>query len=180
MKSATPIDAKSAKRKPIDIAKARDLLDYSPSTGALTWKKTGAAAGCVRGGKYRVIRLAGSLYYAHRIALAIHSGEDPDGVVDHINGDGLDNRAINLRAVSVRVNSQNTRKAHSDSESGFLGVQRNHKAWQAIICTGGKRTPLGTFKTPEEAHAAYLIAKAKKHSDSAIAKANELRKAANE
>jgi hypothetical protein len=62
------------------------------------------------------------------------------------------------------MNQQNQRKARLDNKSGFLGVGRIGKRWQARISyPGGKDTYLGLFDTPELAHAAYLEAKRRLH-----------------
>ncbi len=47
------------------------------------------------------------------------------------------------------------------SYSGLIGVEKNNgnSRWQARLTINGRRMSLGTFNTPEEAHAAYLKAK---------------------
>jgi hypothetical protein len=45
------------------------------------------------------------------------------------------------------------------SSHGFLGVTRSRKRWKAHIKVGDKVLHIGTYDTPEEAHAAYLAAK---------------------
>jgi hypothetical protein len=85
----------------------------------------------------------------------------PDGMeIDHINGDGLDNRRPNLRVVSHAVNLANNRQAAG--RSGYRGVWKAHNStrWAAVIKRNGKRHVLGTFDSPELAHAAWLSAAA--------------------
>lgn len=77
--------------------------------------------------------------------------------VDHRNGDGLDNRRANLRAATFADNARNAR-LRKDNTSGFKGVKRNGSRWNGQIRVGGKRLHLGSFATPEEAHAAYRLA----------------------
>jgi hypothetical protein len=76
--------------------------------------------------------------------------------VDHINGDGLDNRRANLRPVSARQNAQNVR-TQASSTSGFKGVNHYKRTgrWRAHITVGGVHRHLGYFDTPEEAALAY-------------------------
>jgi hypothetical protein len=93
----------------------------------------------------------------------------PSEVVDHINGDGLDNRRINLRKCT---NAENQRNIHARrSSSGYKGVtkiQRSYnlkRPWAAAISVGGargKRIHLGYFADPADAARAYDRA-AQKH-----------------
>ena len=78
-------------------------------------------------------------------------------MVDHINGDGLDNRRANLRGATAAQNSANAR-LRRDSTSGFKGVHRNGPRglpWRAQIHKGGKKHHLGLFESPEVAARAY-------------------------
>lgn len=79
-----------------------------------------------------------------------------DSFIDHINGDALDNRRVNLRPVTASQNAIN-RKTRSDNNTGQKGVRFRHQynLWQARICKNGKRVSLGHFKTKEEAIRAY-------------------------
>ena len=151
------------------IDRLKELLVYEPDTGCLRWrvvsrKTKDGYAGCFRKDGYRMVRVDGVLMYAHRIVWAIHTGNMPNQFIDHINGDKLDNRIENLRDVSIATNSRNQRKARSDNQmTKMLGVQQNHSGWQACITTDGKRKCLGTYKSPIEAHQAYVNAKRKLH-----------------
>ena len=87
--------------------------------------------------------------------------DPPKGmVVDHINGDALDNRKENLRVCSYSQNSCN-KKIRSDSRSGYKGVVKVGKKWQAYIgdpdtpATRKRRLYLGTYTTAEDAARAY-------------------------
>lgn len=75
---------------------------------------------------------------------------------DHRNGDGLDNRRINLRDATAGENSRNTR-VHADSASGFKGVTwyPRSRRWRAHIHSGKKQHHLGYFATADEAARAY-------------------------
>jgi hypothetical protein len=80
----------------------------------------------------------------------------PKGMeVDHINGDGLDNRRSNLRIVTHRQNCQN--QQYKKITSKYPGVCW-HKAsdkWAAAISINGKPKHLGLFKTELEAFEVY-------------------------
>lgn len=84
--------------------------------------------------------------------------------VDHKNGDGLDNRRANLRAATFSENARNAR-LRKDNTTGFKGVKRVNRRWYAQIRLGAKRIHLGSFATPEEAHAAYAKAAASHFGD---------------
>jgi len=98
--------------------------------------------------------------YLHRVLL-----DAPDGtVVDHINGDGLDNRRLNLRFCTHAQNMVN-RKLNINNSSGFKGVvwHKPRRKFIAQIQCGGKRIHLGYYLTAELAHKAYLAASAELH-----------------
>lgn len=75
-----------------------------------------------------------------------------DQLVDHINGDPLDNCRSNLRFATTAQNIANS-KRHLTNKSGFKGVcwHSRDKKWAAFI--QGKH--LGYFLTPIEAAKAY-------------------------
>lgn len=76
-------------------------------------------------------------------------------VVDHINGNGLDNRRENLRVCTLAENSQNrARIRKKSSDSKYKGVSFV-SYYGARIKVDGKMINLGHFKTPEEAARAY-------------------------
>jgi hypothetical protein len=100
---------------------------------------------------YWGIRLAGDFYPAHRLAWLLVYGIDPGPLeIDHINGDGLDNRIANLRLATRGENSSNSQR-HFDTSSGIKGVQRNGSGYMARIKANGKVHYLGTFRTLEAA-----------------------------
>ena len=78
-------------------------------------------------------------------------------MVDHRNHNTLDNRKCNLRLCTHAQNKCNTLK-YATNTSGYKGVSRNGNKWQANIKVHQVRHYLGTFDTPEIAHAAYCAA----------------------
>ncbi|WP_341520726.1 HNH endonuclease [Pseudomonas sp. G.S.17] len=131
-----------------------------------------------------VVRKGGGTFYVLRSIYAdgIYQGYEslhrsltncPAGmVVDHINGDGLDNRRANLRVCTNAENLRN-RKMHLNNRSGFKGVyfddSRRGKPWRAQITAHGKKHRLGRFDTAEEASAAYRKAAPHMHGEFARA-----------
>ena len=90
---------------------------------------------------------------------------DGDGkVIDHISGDGLDNRRSNLRFVTHTENLRNSPRRRNNT-SGFKGVHYFRGKYQSQIWVNGKNKFLGRFDTAEAAHAAYCEASAKYHGE---------------
>lgn len=90
--------------------------------------------------------------YMHRFIL-----DAPEHLtVDHINGDGLDNRRENLRLATQRENALNSRPARG-ARSQYKGVYFHKLAqrWYAKIRDGKKNRHLGMFDTEVEAARAY-------------------------
>ena len=98
------------------------------------------------------------------------TGRWPQKSIDHINGDGSDNRWANLRDVDQKTNAQNLREAHADNKAGLLGVHKGRKyaRWKAAIYVDGKTKKLGLFESAEAAHAAYVEAKRLLHAGCTI------------
>lgn len=97
--------------------------------------------------------------YATRLLRLHHAvvGHPPKGyVVDHINGDGLDNRRANLRIIPAQENSR-WQKVNANNTSGYRGVSwhKGKQRWEASIRVNNHRVHLGRFKTIEEAARAY-------------------------
>lgn len=80
-------------------------------------------------------------------------------LTDHINGNGLDNRRVNLRESSPRLNMGN-RKKQKGTSSKYKGVHfvKNRLRWQAYIKIHGKTTHLGYFDSEVDAALAYDVA----------------------
>lgn len=99
----------------------------------------------------------------HRLIMGLETGDER--VVDHINGDKLDNRRCNLRVVTQRQNSLNRQSANRTSKTGVLGVRydarRAKNPYRAEIEIKGEKVSLGCFPTADEASAAYQAAKSK-------------------
>ena len=98
--------------------------------------------------------------YMHQLVAIAFLGHEPNGhkiVVDHINGDPLNNRADNLQLVTQRKNTSKDKKGGS---SKYIGVCWGNaaKKWLAHICIGGKPKYLGRFTEELEAAEAYQLA----------------------
>jgi hypothetical protein len=114
---------------------------------------------------YRYIAINGKKYLAHRLVWLYIHGSFPVDMLDHIDGDKLNNRINNLREASNQQNQHNRTKFQSNNKTGFLGVcwhKRDNK-FMAAIKISGKVKHLGYFDKPEQAHQAYLEAKRQHH-----------------
>jgi len=145
----------------------QQLIDYDCDTGVITWshrpreffkaereykiwntrysgKEAIGTAKC-NGKVYKRIRIQGKDYLQHRVVFILVHGYAPDEV-DHINGDTLDNRKCNLRAVNRQENCKNTKLA-KDNKSGIHGVtwETWSQKWLVRIGVDGKGVNLGRF-----------------------------------
>ena len=159
------------------------LLDYDPLTGVFTWLAPpgtrhdliGSQAGNSRDNNGIVIKIDGVSYRAHRLAWFYMTGVWPQSLVDHRDGDPLNNRWSNLREASHQLNNQNQRASTSRNIwTHFLGVSMHrasgkYEANIGISVNGKKRKKyLGLFDTDAEAHAAYVAAKRELHAGNTL------------
>lgn len=98
------------------------------------------------------------LYILHRLIM----DAPKDMVVDHINGNPLDNRKCNLRICTDAENHRNHKVSKSNT-SGCTGVsfESYSQKWRAIIMYQGKKIELGSYKNLDDAVAARKEAEAK-------------------
>ena len=149
----------------------RERFTYNKETGELRWAKgqnLGKIAGYLYTSYYRkfkhkkvpvkywYVKLNGKKIYAHRIIWKLVTGQDLGKLcIDHINGDGTDNRWNNLRKADGSQNAAN-REASYKSISGIKGVRRMSNkvkgfTYRADISVEGESISLGTYPTLEEA-----------------------------
>lgn len=143
-----------AKRDDITPERVRELLDYNPETGELTWRNPAwhhwrGRAGNVWKDRSRRLFLEGKLREEHRVIWAWFYGQWPLYTVDHIDEDALNNRIANLREATSRQNNWN--------KHFKLGRQRKNGKWTCHIRHPVKgKISVGVFNTKQEAIEAYI------------------------
>ena len=92
----------------------------------------------------------------HRLIMSCPKGM----CVDHINGNGLDNRRENLRICTIAENNRNRVRMQKNNISGFRGVfwEKSCKKWRSQISINNKNVHLGIFKNIEDAYNKYCEA----------------------
>jgi hypothetical protein len=85
-----------------------------------------------------------------------------DKIIDHIDGNSLNNNVNNLREVDAAQNSQN-RKLSCRNKSGTKGVQYFKNGWVVSIAFNNKRYYLGYYKDKQKAIQAEKEARIKLH-----------------
>lgn len=149
---------------------AKELFNYDSNTGAVSWRrslnprriKDGSVILPQKGNTYARVGVGGKHYSLHRVVWLLTYGEWPDGLIDHVNGDPLDNRIANLRVVDHTQNRRNSRRPITN-KSGFKGVcfEKKPGKWRAYVYVARRRIHIGYYGTPEEAHLAYCEAASK-------------------
>ena len=171
-----------------DLDTLRQLLSYNAMTGdivfldrpndmftteraANSWRTQflGEVAGSLvtrQGKTYRQIELFNVKYLAHRLAWKLHYGVEPPETIDHVDGDGSNNKICNLREATTSQNGWNVKRG-ARNKSGFKGVSFNTEKnkWRAAIHVNKRTILIGYYKTPEEASEAYQKASVQYHGE---------------
>ena len=126
-------------------------------------KKGGLAQ--VSGHRYLHLSINKKTYMKHKLVFFIHHGYAPK-IIDHIDGNPLNNKIENLREADKYQNTWNA-KVRKHSSIGLKGVtfHPQTKKFRARIRCFDKIYSLGLFPTKEEAHQAYCSASMFLHKD---------------
>lgn len=141
-----------------------DLGRRSPEHAAANWNSRHAgrkAFTAVGANGYRVGRILGTTFLAHRVIMCLMTGCWPKNDVDHVNGDRLDNRWENLRHATKAQNNRNGKSYGTTSE--YVGVYWNRHlgGYVASVYHNGKRHYCGFSKTDPKSLALRRDRKAK-------------------
>jgi len=138
----------------------RQVLDYNPETGIFVWKeyrnhnaKAGDVAGHIQKNRYGYCRIIICLdyvqYKAHRIVWALMTGKNPPHIIDHIDGNPLNNRWNNLREATAYQNRVNE-KIRKNNVSKVKNVSFHKASNKYRVTVDGKH--YGLFTTIDEAN----------------------------
>lgn len=97
-------------------------FNYNPETGQLTRTDRNNSNGSFDGDGYLIIKIKTKQYKAHRICWLLYYGEDPNFVIDHINGVTNDNRIKNLRKSDAQRNAVNNVNVKPNEITGHKGI----------------------------------------------------------
>lgn len=166
----------------------RQALDYDPESGTLTWRIRprehfptdrgmivfnahwlGIAFGTIHKTTTNVLYIRGRIacraMFAHRIIYKMVTGNEPDGDIDHWDGNGLHNWWINLRDATRTQTVCNTQDRKTSVLRGaFLRGGR----YIARCRLHGRSYYFGTYDTPEQAHTAYVLGAKRLHGEFAF------------
>ena len=106
-----------------------------------------------------VVKVNRNNKYVHQMVAETFLNHIPCGhkvVVDHIDNNPQNNSLNNLQLTTHRNNLTKDKKNKTSKYSG-VSLTKNNK-WRTNVCLGGKVHYLGSYKTEEEAHIAYIDA----------------------
>lgn len=120
----------------------------------------------------------GNTFYAHAYGRKINNSKTlimhrfildakKNNMIDHINGNGLDNRKTNLRECTKSQNGYNRTCQKYGISSDYKGVCYSKKDQKYTVRIGidGKRISLGNYDTDDQAAIAYNVACIKYHAE---------------
>lgn len=141
------------------VWKRRPVEHFVTQDACTKWgnKMAGKKAGYLHSsGKYVKITIGGGDFTAGRVIWTWHNGNiDPGLEIDHIDGDGLNNRIENLRLATVSQNMSN-RSLWRNKKSGLpKGVTIQDGKYRARVVKNRKTFVIGIFTNPEDASKAY-------------------------
>jgi hypothetical protein len=135
----------------MDVAELREVFRYDPETGLLyRYNRNGEERTCgtLFSTNHMSVSFHKKMIGVHRIAWALTHGEYPTIEIDHINGDGLDNRLCNLRLATSAQNNQN-RRLSGRNKTGIKCVfrvkWRKSWRWRAAVGFGGDKYDISHF-----------------------------------
>ena len=132
------------------------MANFELKDNGLYWidgKRKGLRVGRVKrdkyGKPYRQFKNNGIHIYEHRAIWELLNGPIPDRlVIDHIDGNSINNSPSNLRCISQTENNRSKMRRGKGSASGYTGVtwDKRNGAWKAHVEIDGKHKHLGNYR----------------------------------
>lgn len=154
----------------LTASEASNLFEYRD--GILYWKVSrgkvmaGDIAGNLNKAMGRMyVGVNKKLVLLHRVVFLMHHGYLPN-MVDHIDGNPLNNRIENLRPATRSENNQN-RKTNKNTVSGIKGVDWHKQVgkWRVQVRVAGKKKHFGLYAHKEIAETIAMMARHKHHGE---------------
>ncbi|MGA7781138.1 MAG: HNH endonuclease [Paraburkholderia sp.] len=152
---------------PLTVDDIRARLSVDMESGRCYWvnatkyhsrlngQEAGSPRKTRRGNFYWVIKINGNAYKRAQLVLMLATGRWPVEMVDHDNGNTLDDRSKNLRHASATENAQNHRTRAKKSPLPMGVRQLPNGKFQARITCNKKPVSIGVFESVDEALVAY-------------------------
>lgn len=132
----------------LTLEQINQLFEYAD--GNLVWKKhrnksrIGTIAGSICTDNYKQVVINGKYIMVHKIVYFMHHGVMPF-MIDHIDGDSLNNDITNLREATYSQNNRNA-KLRKDNRSGSKGLRLcSNGKWQVYVRVNGKQKSFGVY-----------------------------------
>ena len=139
-------------------------FNYNKKKGHLTWKwhwdntvinkQLGTLVGNKTKDGYLRVTVNYKSYKVHRLIWCIEKETWPK-MIDHVNGNKIDNRIQNLRAASNRINQSN-RHTHRNGRLVGTDFHKESGRWRARITINKREKYIGLYGTELKAHNAYI------------------------
>ena len=148
-------------------ADLRRIFEVDAQRGLLFWKKApmfkaqllGCESGCLKtkqsGYQYVAVKVNQRIYKRGRIIFMMVHGFDPNPLLDHIDGNSLNDAIYNLRPATHQQNAHN-QGAKPRKVDLPAGVDAYKDQFRSRIFHNKKVMVIGYFNTANEAHIAYL------------------------
>ncbi len=137
------------------------MVDEADFEWASQWKWYPHADGKTLYVQRNLVGIKGKTVILHRELIKPPAGF----LIDHRDGNGLNNQRANLRVATTTQNARNQRKPCTGRSSRYKGVTKVGGRWQAQIGANGRSRYIGMYSTEIEAAIAYNGAALEAHGE---------------
>jgi len=129
-----------------------DEFRHDPQTGEL-FRRVGTLTVSKTGYRRLCVNICAKVRSVAHVIWFLEHGHWPKSMLDHTDGDSLNNRPANLREASHSANLANSKQRNRPLPTG---VYAKRGRFQARINSNGCLRTLGIFDTPEEAEKVFI------------------------